>query len=122
MGKTWQTTRHVGKEILGGIGDGLKLKGIPLRQRVKNVTTGIKENALGGALAVGGATVGGLIGADIALAKAKAKARAAGEQAKAKVKEKTNEAKDKASDTWKQAAEKVKRRQASDGRRQQKER
>jgi|GEM_PF-4993835 len=101
MNKTWKTTKHVGKEILGGIGDGPKPKGIPLRQRVKNVTTGIKENALGGAI-----TVGGLVGADIALAKAKAKAKEAGEQAKANVKEKTKEAKDKASDTRKHAAKK----------------
>ena len=104
---SWKATKHVSKEILSGIRDGLKTKGIPLRQRAKNVTVRVKDNAVGSALAVGGATVGGLVGADLALAKAKAKAKEAGEQTKEKIKAKTNEAKNKASETWKQAAGRI---------------
>ena len=103
----WKATKHVSKEVLSGIRDGLKTKGIPLRQRAKDVTTKVKDNAVSGALAVSGATVGSLIGTDMALAKAKAKAREAGEQTKEKIKAKTNEAKNKASETWKQAAGRI---------------
>jgi hypothetical protein len=99
----WKTTKRVSREILGGLKDGLKPKRVPLRQRVGNIASKTKEHAVSGALAVGGATVGGLVGADIALAKAKARGREAGEQAKAKA----NEAKDKVSETWKQAAKRM---------------
>ena len=83
------------------------------KRRIKDFVKGAKNTAASSGKMIGGAMIGGLIGTDLASARAEAKAKEVGEHMRAKIAEAMEQSKtnNKTTDTWKQAAGRVSKRE-----------